>query len=727
MLDEFSRKNKAAADSQPSSQNAESPSHSSDSASVPPHFEAPKLGVSRIAQLERAKREGADYRKQREKEEKKEGKREGEQEKQKTSQSGAVENGAVEKQSEAKSRGQSQASDSIPPEMQFSQTFIDSFFEEREPIPPLTEEEEREVYRIVNEYFLEHPPEGADYLVTGAAFICKYCQETNGSCEPVRILRADHGVYADHGRFALLGSRDQIDDDHPCGRCKYLKYVIPEPRGADSENIRGLCINIPHWENTPSAYFRDGSSALTMDSYTVCSHNPEAIIRPISSGQEYMRKVLRDDRNGNPIIIVPGIMGSRLYQDTSQNAWGECQRYNARTRIWDPDPFSILKVDDYLAPESSHSVLVRPCENQNYARPCYAQGSVKLDGREYGTQNLAKALVDGLCECEKLGHRRVYMFSYDWRQSNFISATKLRRFIEKLCKEEGFEKVDLIGHSMGGLLISSLYAGYIVVDGIADPLFTIRDLSIRSKIDKIITLGTPYEGAPKLIDAVINEHVLSSDAELNLKGRLSDFCLAVLGGLSKRIKSSFRGVAELIPTKSYVDTGRIHVNLPFSGSPERQGIDYSSEYEDYLNCCKKIFNEEIIEKAVRFQNAIRENGKNILLGYSKAFFIIGTGYPTLYNIFLENSGEEFAPYYDKAIYTFTRRTGEKYGDGTVPYFSSTMGTTLPNMAKERFCSYRGKHVELCSRSTSLYTKRERVSVLDNIVHILLHGSMLAHE
>ena len=205
MLDEFSRKNKAAADSQPSSQNAESPSHSSDSASVPPHFEAPKLGVSRIAQLERAKREGADYQKQREGVREREKEREKEEKRQKASPSETS-----GKQQETKPRGQSQASDSIPPEMQFSQTFIDSFFEEREPIPPLTEEEEREVYRIVNEYFLEHPPEGADYLVSGAAFICKYCQETNGNCEPVKIEHADHGVYADHGRFALLGPKDQI-------------------------------------------------------------------------------------------------------------------------------------------------------------------------------------------------------------------------------------------------------------------------------------------------------------------------------------------------------------------------------------------------------------------------------------------------------------------------------------------------------------------------------------
>ena len=236
MLDEFSRKKKVSADSQPSSQNAKSHSHSADSAISPPQIEAPKLGVSRIAQLEKAKREGADYQEQREGVREREKEREKEEKRQKASPSETS-----GKQQEIKSRGQSQSSDSIPPEMQFSQTFIDSFFEEREPIPPLTEEEEKEIYRLVNEYFQEHTPEGADYLVTGAAFICKYCQETNGSCEPVRILRADHGVYADHGRFALLGSRDQIDDDHPCGKCKYLQSRINNP-----SEIGNSCVNAPH-------------------------------------------------------------------------------------------------------------------------------------------------------------------------------------------------------------------------------------------------------------------------------------------------------------------------------------------------------------------------------------------------------------------------------------------------------------------------------------------------
>lgn len=59
----------------------------------------------------------------------------------------------------------------------------------------------------------------------------------------------------------------------------------------------------------------------------------------------------------------------------------------------------------------------------------------------------------------------------------------------------------------------------------------------------------------------------------------------------------------------------------------------------------------------------RENGRNILFGYPKAFFIIGAGHPTLHEIYLDNGKE----------------------------------------------------------------KKDRVSILDNIVNILLYGSMLAHD
>ena len=70
---------------------------------------------------------------------------------------------------------------------------------------------------------------------------------------------------------------------------------------------------------------------------------------------------------------------------------------------------------------------------------------------------------------------------------------------------------------MGGLVISALYSGYVALP-LSKGSHSVKyiDRSIRSKIGKIITLGTPYEGASKLIQAVLTEEVLGNGRERKL-------------------------------------------------------------------------------------------------------------------------------------------------------------------------------------------------------------------
>jgi len=66
------------------------------------------------------------------------------------------------------------------------------------------------------------------------------------------------------------------------------------------------------------------------------------------------------------------------------------------------------------------------------------------------------------------------------------------------------------------------------------------------------------------------------------------------------------------------------------------------------------------------------------------------------------------------------------GDGTVPFFSSSMGFRLCNEDEnmERFRLYsKGKHVELTSKSNHLYDD-EGNSIIDNIVNILVDEDIL---
>ncbi|MFY9462322.1 MAG: PQQ-binding-like beta-propeller repeat protein [Candidatus Sungiibacteriota bacterium] len=85
---------------------------------------------------------------------------------------------------------------------------------------------------------------------------------------------------------------------------------------------------------------------------------------------------------------------------------------------------------------------------------------------------LANGYVEGETEFD---------FPYNWRQSNVVTAQQLRDKINEIKVICGCGKVDVIGHSMGGLVArqyiqSNLYQG---------------------DIDQLIFLGTPHIGAPQ--------------------------------------------------------------------------------------------------------------------------------------------------------------------------------------------------------------------------------------
>lgn len=90
----------------------------------------------------------------------------------------------------------------------------------------------------------------------------------------------------------------------------------------------------------------------------------------------------------------------------------------------------------------------------------------------------------------------VYPFVYDWRQDNTVSAQRLRDFVEEVVDRTNLMKhepakvggvlcdsVDLVGHSMGGLVISGAIAGA-AAEGWA-----------RKRVRRVVTLGTPFRGA----------------------------------------------------------------------------------------------------------------------------------------------------------------------------------------------------------------------------------------
>jgi hypothetical protein len=64
-----------------------------------------------------------------------------------------------------------------------------------------------------------------------------------------------------------------------------------------------------------------------------------------------------------------------------------------------------------------------------------------------------------------------------------------------------------------------------------------------NKMNMVITNGTPYEGAPVIVEKTLSGKVLGSP--------LQNLGLSVLGGLDRDVKVSLDSLSQLTPTKGY--------------------------------------------------------------------------------------------------------------------------------------------------------------------------------
>jgi hypothetical protein len=101
-------------------------------------------------------------------------------------------------------------------------------------------------------------------------------------------------------------------------------------------------------------------------------------------------------------------------------------------------------------------------------------------------KDLVEALRHDLTE-KKDAPTPVFPFGYDWRQDCALAADVLALFVERVLartwllphyRDEEDRRVDLIGHSMGGLVIADYLSRY-----------------GKKKVRRVVTIGTPFLGS----------------------------------------------------------------------------------------------------------------------------------------------------------------------------------------------------------------------------------------
>lgn len=198
----------------------------------------------------------------------------------------------------------------------------------------------------------------------------------------------------------------------------------------------------------------------------------------------------------NPLIIIPGITGSKLFIDKEQ-VWVDFDIIGGKDlkKI-------ILDVPQF--PLECEKCL-NDIENSPYCDYEKHEAEVKHDFSGF-TQDLLILNLFGKnpfvkldAFLQKLGYstdsqgkkQNVFVFTYDWRICNRISAKKLSEFIEAKKKEGTIkknEKIDIIAHSMGGLVARDY----------------IENIDRTNAVEKLITLGTPNNGSVSAFQTLIN-------------------------------------------------------------------------------------------------------------------------------------------------------------------------------------------------------------------------------
>lgn len=245
-----------------------------------------------------------------------------------------------------------------------------------------------------------------------------------------------------------------------------------------------------------------------------------------------------------PLIFIPGIAGSTLYEADANGdpITGELYSEIWTDGIFNPTGSTLSKL--YLTPNLPHPNIIavdavrRVAPYANIYKPLLDE--LKKDYIEYDIQGNPKKRNTQCTGGERYNGEKptLFVFAYDWRQSNVDAATQLKQFVDCVQLFHPGIKVDILTHSLGGLI-----ARRYVVDHPND-----------HNIDKLITTVAPFLGAPKAIDGLFTGRFI---------GKTFLYGIPIGGGagiyfyqdIIKEIVSYSKGAHELLPSAWYYGLG----------------------------------------------------------------------------------------------------------------------------------------------------------------------------
>ncbi|MCW9066705.1 MAG: alpha/beta fold hydrolase, partial [Ignavibacteriaceae bacterium] len=175
----------------------------------------------------------------------------------------------------------------------------------------------------------------------------------------------------------------------------------------------------------------------------------------------------------------------------------------------------------------------------------------------------------------------LFCFSYDWRKDNAYNAELLSDFIDSVMSWTGADQVNIVGHSMGGIVAK-----------------TFVKLFDESRVKKLVFIGTPHLGAPEVLTVM-------------LTGKLFEWLNNFASNLYfRQLGRNLPSCYQLIPTRSYFD---LTLNNGFSS-----GVEVYSECFQLLDGTYLTY-DELIDYLRDYESPLGEDLNDFLLDNSEIF------------------------------------------------------------------------------------------------------------
>ena len=238
-------------------------------------------------------------------------------------------------------------------------------------------------------------------------------------------------------------------------------------------------------------------------------------------GSLYNALAMHEDPNRNPVIVIPGLLGSKLVdQDTGDRVWGTFG-------LGQVDPNKPSGARQFALPMGKGKKLEELRDN---VKPDGALDRVVVNflGIPFELNayyNILQTLGVGGYRDEELGiagavdygknHYTCFQFAYDWRRDIVESAKELDHFIKTRAqyvqketeKRFGIKlkkvKFDIVAHSMGGL-VARYYLRYGAADLPEDGSLPKLTWAGAEHVEHLVIIGTPNAGSMDSLEDLIH-------------------------------------------------------------------------------------------------------------------------------------------------------------------------------------------------------------------------------